>query len=449
MKRLSVLAGVLYLAAVLTGCGAQQPPNSESKAGASSTSQASATPAPAASPFTAIDATAAVFWDRQTNETAKLIEEMIAGFNTGRTGLPVKRDFIGGYTEIFRKVTLGIQAHKLPSMAVAYESMTAEYVNAGAAAPLDGFIADPKTGIAPEDLDDFFPAVLDTNRLNGKMYSFPFCKSVLMMYFNKKVLADAGFSQPPKTWDEFLAQARQIKAKTGKRAWAVSVDTSTIDGMIFSMGGDVIKDKTTLFDSPESIKVFELFETLAKEDLAIQIPPTTYDDETEFSQDQVAFIFRSSSGKSSVNLLMVNRQDQWGMANVPQADPAHPHTVLYGPNVVIFNTTPDQQTAAWDFAKFFTSKEQSTRWALGTGYMPIRKSSAQDPKIQAMWGEWEYNRAAYDCLAFAKPEPNVPGWQEVRNLVDKAQTSVLTGLKSGKDAATELKKAADLALSKK
>lgn len=399
--------------------------------------------------FRPLDADSVVFWDRQVTDTAELLRQIAAEFNQTHPTLPVKPEYIGGYSEIFRKVTAGIEAGQLPAMAVSYESMTASYVQAGAVLALDPFVNDPELGFTKEDLDDFFPAVIETNRypqFDHKMYSFPFTKSVLMMYFNKNVLREAGFSAPPRTWDEFLHQCREIKAKTGKYAHAVSVDASTVDGMIFSMGGQVVDGSTTRFDAPEAIKVFELFETLAKEELAYQITPGTYDDESAFAQDEIAFVFRSSSGKTNVTKLMQGDLTRWGMAMIPQADPDHPKTVLYGPNTCIFKTTPEQEKVAWQFIKHFTSPEVSVRWALGSGYVPIRKSAANHPDIQKFWSEWEYNRAAFDCLAFAQSEPNLVGWQKVRDLVDNAQSAVLSKLKSGREAALELKRKADAAL---
>lgn len=398
--------------------------------------------------FEPIDVSAAAFWDRQTTETAALLRTLSEEFNEGREGLPLKVVQSGSYTDIYRKVTASIRAGKLPSMAVAYESMTSEYVRSGAVVPMEQFIEDPELGFSEEELKDFFPAVLETNtfeELGGKMYSFPFTKSVLMLSFNKRVLARAGFDAPPATWDEFLEQCRGVKEKTGLRAWAVDVDASTIDGMIFSMGGEVLVGRETQFDSPESIRVFELLETLVREDLVYQIPPRTYNDETEFANDRIAFSIRSSSQRPYIAQL-IDDQNAWGMVNIPQADPANPHTVLYGANICIFDTGAEHEAAAWAFVKFFTSPEVSVRWALGTGYMPFRKSVAEDPGMQAFWAEWPYNRAPFDCLSFAKPEPNVAGWQEVRGLIEWAQTAVLTGTMTGKEAALQLKKKADAVL---
>lgn len=429
--RATLLASLLGALLPLAGCGGSGP-------------------APGAG-FAPIDATQAVFWDRQTTETAELLRALVAEFNTGWSGIPVAVERAGGYSEIFRKVSASIQARRLPAMAVSYESMTAEYAASGAVAPLDALVNDPATGFSAEELEDFFPAVLASNRfeqLGGQLYSFPFAKSVLMLYYNKRVLAAAGIEAPPETWSAFVEQCRKIKASTGKQAHAVSVDCSTVNGLIFSMGGAVLAEGKTLYDRPAAIAVFELYETLTKEGLAFQITPGTFDDEVALVNDEIAFTLRTSSGRASVARNMGDAQERWGWARIPQSDPSQPATVLFGPNVTLFNTTPEQQQAAWAFVKFFTSPDVGARWAAETGYLPVRKSAANHPVLQQYWAAWENGRAAYDCLPIAKVEPNVTGWQEVRTLVERALTEVLSGLKQGRQAAIDLKSAADAALAR-
>jgi len=440
MRRTTTSLWAICLAVAVAGCGGGgEPPDSG--------------PTSAAAPrFRPIDTAAAVFWVRQATEVGELLRKLADEYNQDRPAgaLPIKVEHVGGYPDIFRKVSASIQARTLPSMSVGYQSMMTEYIQSTAVVALDDFVHDPEMGLSQEELDDFWPVVMETDvypEYGGKMYSFPFCKSILMLYFNKHVLAEAGLSGPPDTWDEFLDQCRQIKAKTGKYAYAVHVDCSTVDGWIFSMGEEVLVGRKTRYDSPKAVRVFELFETLVQEGLAYQIPPGTYDDEMAFAQDEVAFVFRPSSGRTNVALLMED-PDKWGMARIPQADPETPRTVLYGPSICIFNTTPEQQQAAWRFVKFFTSSEAPVKWALGTGYLPIRKSAADNPAMQQFWAEWEYNRAAFDCLAFATSEPTVAGWQEVRALVESAQTEVLTGLKPARQAALDLKQKADAVLAR-
>ena len=129
----------------------------------------------------------AVFWDRQTTESAELLRSLVEEFNQGWKGMPVKVERAGSYADIFRKVTGGINAGVLPAMAVSYESMTCEYIPMGAVRNLDSLIADAKVGLSESVLNDFFPNVLETNRFpehGNSFYSFPFAKSILMLYFN-------------------------------------------------------------------------------------------------------------------------------------------------------------------------------------------------------------------------------------------------------------------------
>ena len=58
-----------------------------------------------------------------------------------------------------------------------------------------------------------FDGAWQTADFGGKLYGFPWLVDAKFMYDNTKMLADAGFSAPPKTIDELVAQAKAIKDK--------------------------------------------------------------------------------------------------------------------------------------------------------------------------------------------------------------------------------------------
>jgi len=392
-----------------------------------------------------------VFWDRQTTETAQLLQRITDEFNDSQEGLPVRIETTGNYGEIYRKVMASIQARQLPAMAVSYESMTAQYAASGAVVPLDGFVSAASGGLSPEELADFFPAVLESNYYSdydGQLLSFPFSKSVLMLYANHRVLRLAGIEAPPRTWEEFLQQCRTIREKTGKPAYAISVDCSTISGMIFSMGGELVVDGVFQYDQPAARQAFGLLETLMEEELAYQIQARTFDDEVAFARDDVAFTIRTSAGSANMAVAMGGKNDDWSMNPLPQQNLDRPATILFGPNITIFKTGAEQERVAWAFTRHFTSVPVMTEWALATGYLPIRKSVADDPRMQAYWDAWPSNKVPYDCLVFAKTEPNLRGWQEIRSLVEKAESAVLAGLKSAEEATKELQVEAQATLAR-
>jgi ABC-type glycerol-3-phosphate transport system substrate-binding protein len=398
-----------------------------------------------------VNADAAVFWDRQTADTAGLLGEITDEFNATNPGVPVRLEYAGGYSEIYRKVIASLRAGVAPALAVGYPNMTLHYAREGAVTALDPFIDDPTTGFTPEELADFLPAALETNRyaaLGGQMYSFPFAKSVLVLYYSRELLDAAGLDAPPATWDEFLAQCRQITARTGKPAYAIDLDCSTISGFIYSRGGEVYAGGQTRYDSPEAVAVFTLFATIVNEGLGYVIAGG-FDDQVAVSQGQAAFSFRSSAGRQQMAEVMVTNPGAWGIAPIPQADPAKPATVLYGPDFVVFAGPAAHQASAWSFIRHFTSVDAQVRWALGSGYVPVRKSAMNDPRIAAFMDAAPQNRTAFDVLAHARAEPNIAGWEHVRDLVEQAAADVVTGRATPQEACATLKKDAEAALAAK
>src|SRR5690606_20266112 len=143
---------------VLAGCG---PAGREDAAGGA---------------FRPIDPKAAVFWDRQTNETAALLDTLIAEFNAEHAGLPLRVEHTGNYGEIYQKTVAGLRAGVLPALSVAYESMVVEYADRGAAVDLRPLFEDPETGFDADARADFVPAILESSyypEFDGAMLSFP------------------------------------------------------------------------------------------------------------------------------------------------------------------------------------------------------------------------------------------------------------------------------------
>ncbi|WP_030689354.1 ABC transporter substrate-binding protein [Streptomyces globisporus] len=82
------------------------------------------------------------------------------------------------------------------------------YVDAGLLMPLDDFIAKN-----PKLKSDFLPSVFNTAVVDGKPYGIPMRGTQpVLLFSNKKVLADAGVAAP-RTWDELLAAVKALKAK--------------------------------------------------------------------------------------------------------------------------------------------------------------------------------------------------------------------------------------------
>ena len=438
-------------AALLSGCPAAQRSGgtggapSVPSSGANGPAPANATGAPGTG--AAAGQQLLTFWHTRRADQEKLLQAICYEYNQANPNVKVVPEYQGNYGDLGKKIRAGIQAKRLPALAVAYESNVSEYAKADVIRPLDGLVEDPKIGLTPEQLADIPDAYLTANRyrqLRGALLSFPFTKSNLMLYYNRTLLQKAGFTKPPETWAEFERQTAAVTQRLGKPAFVFTSDASTLDGMIYSFGGNVISNNQsyTLFDQQPTLKMFGQLQRLAASRNLIEL---SGDDATGlFQSGQCAFMLSSSSIRASVVCVFVLKFD-WDLAVIPHAEGVPPVTVMYGPNICIFRSNALAEAEAWKFVRYFVSPEVTARWARETGYLPIRRSAVELPEMKRFYQENPRAWHVYEALQVARGEPNALGWQEVRDNLEQAASSVIGGT-SPATAAVELRKKSDRAL---
>jgi ABC-type glycerol-3-phosphate transport system substrate-binding protein len=65
---------------------------------------------------------------------------------------------------------------------------------------------------------------------------------------------------------------------------------------------------------------------------------------------------------------------------------------------MVNKSSPAKQAASWKFLKFLLQPENVTTWAIATGYIPIRQSSADSSEMKSYWAENPGFKVAYDQL---------------------------------------------------
>lgn len=384
------------------------------------------------------------FWHTRRGDQEKSLQAICAEYNRRNPGVEIQPLYQGDYDRLNQKVRASIQANDLPALSVAYESQVTEYMTAGVLEPFETFLSDPQLGLSEGELADFFPQYLESNRygqFGGRLLSFPFTKSVLLLYYNKKLM---GPGAPPATWAEFERQSAAIKARTGKPAFVFDSDPSTLDAMIYTFGGELLNpDGTTRFNEKPTVEMLSLLKRM--KDAGTLTWAGGDDASNLFVSGGVAFSTGTSSSRAQAEAQIGNRFD-WDVAVIPHAEGVGRVTVLYGPNVCIFKSTPDRQREAWKFVKYFVSPEATARWARETGYLPVRKSAVELPEMKAFYAENARARHVLEAAEAARSEPNVLGWQEVRNLLKGASDAVITGGADPAATAASLKRSADKVL---
>ncbi len=113
---------------------------------------------------------------------------------------------------------------------------------------------------------------------------------------------------------------------------------------------------------------------------------------------------------------------------------ALPHTTddpvvnVYGGDVMIAYTTPEEQLAAWIFVKHFTSPEVQAQWLSISNYFPTRAGTG--PLMGEFIAESSFGaqyESALDLLQYGAYEPQLISYQAVRDAAEETFNAVLQG----------------------
>jgi multiple sugar transport system substrate-binding protein len=373
------------------------------------------------------------FWHQTTGPKADKLNAVAAAFNSSQSIVTVKPEYQGTYTDIYKKLLTSISGGQLPDLAVAYPSQVSEYQSANAVIPLDDYVSSSKYGLSKTELDDFIGAYLNENKYpeyGNKLLSFPFAKSLLVLYYNADRLKTLNYGKTPDqwTWDDFAAVAKAANGGTMK-GWAIDIDASTFDGMVFSRGGKLISDdqKHWLLNQQQGVDSLALHATAVREGWGYKTTQTGAD-QVDFGAARAALLFATSSNLAN-ETKEVNGSGRfnWSVANLPHAAGVSPATVLYGGSVAMFKTNPEKQLAAWQFIKYFTTPEVTADWSVATGYMPVRQSAVQSDKVQAeIKSNPPYGIVVTQVAQYGHPETSVRGTQDTRTYIEDALTKATT-----------------------
>jgi ABC-type glycerol-3-phosphate transport system substrate-binding protein len=424
MRKLSVLA---VLAMLIAACG-----------GAST---GGGSPAPASTTEADLDITGPVtitLWHALTSDPQKAaLEAAVKKFNdTNGKGITVQAVVQGNYTQLYQKTLGAIQAGALPELGHAYESFVADYTKADVVVDLDPYVNSSKNGLDQTSKDDIYKPYFDTNRFaqyGNKLLSFPFSKSLAVMYTNLDVLRANGVANPPTTWADWeqavIKSTRKDSAgKTTQYGYAGTTDASYFNAMVLARGGKIMADdnKTVAWAGKEGLETLQMLDRLYKGGYAYT--PSNFDWQNDFGT-KLAFTFSSTSSRPFIAAAMKTPVN-WTVGLPPGGK-----TVMFGANVAMFKSTPQKQLASWLFIKWFSEAETTADWATKSYYMPVRKSAANNEALKTYWTSKDpQGKQAYDAIANSIPEPNVRGQQEIRDVILNMIVSVTTG-KSTPEAA--------------
>jgi multiple sugar transport system substrate-binding protein len=301
---------------------------------------------------------------------------------------------------------------------------------------------------ATDLLTDQFPAVLDTNRVNGRVVGVPWYVDTRLLFVRTDILGRAGYDAVPTTWPEWKTAMHAVKRVQGPDKYAILLPLNEFEQLLtLGLQGDepLLRDDDTRgnFSSPSFVAALAFYKSLFDEGLAPVASSTQISNVwTEFDRGWFSFHF---SGPWTIGEFRdrLSPTTQWNTAGVP--GPRGPGaSAPGGSSLVVYRSSPNQE-AAWKLVRFLMDPAIQVEFNRITGDLPSRPSAwadpavVSDPAIAAFQGQ----------LQRAKPVPKAPEWERVVTEMQIVAERMVRGEFTPQTAAAEIDRRADRLLAKR
>jgi len=363
------------------------------------------------------------FWHGLGGPLGDALNEMVKDYNKTHPETVVELNQVSSYEALSQKLMASIQANKQPDIAQVFESWTSKFIEADVIVPIEDLIkADKK--FEDKNLEDFYPVFVASNTFNGKVWSFPFNKSVRVIFYNKDAFVRANLdpNKPPADWNAFRTYCKTFtKDLNGDRqndtfGTNYAPNAWQFINLLYQAGGSVLDDKgNVVINQKPGLEALTYITDLINKDKTVYLV-TGYAGQNDFLASKVAMYEGSSVSITHMKQQTIN----FNMGYAPLPVYKTNKSAISGSNVVVFkNEDKKREMAAWNFIKWFTDTEQTARWSALTNYMPIRKSAMQTQIMKDLLAAHDQYQNVYAQLDNAITEPQIPEWFEMRPELEK------------------------------
>lgn len=380
--------------------------------------------------------TTITYWASNQAPTMKLdnkdLQPMLDKFKQ-QTGITVKLQVIG-WPNLQKRINNAVSSGKGPDVVNIGNTWAASYQATGAFLPFDS-AAMGKIG----GKDKFVGTTQKAMGAPGKTpTSVPLYGLVYGLFYNTKEFKAAGIKSPPKTWSEFVADAKKLTIPS-KHQWGVGIEGGSYTESVhhaFILGkqhGAQLFDSAQKpdFTSSQEVAAVKQYVDLMATDKVVN--PSDAQNNTgtatpaNFAKGKVAMMLWQANAASNLAQAGMKKSD-YGVAPYPQNKGGqNVGTFIAGINMSIFKNTKHKD-AALKFVKFMTDQTAQVKLNSDFGSLPVNTQAAKDPKFDTPDLKMFLNQLATRAV----PLPEIPAEGNFETTVGNAVNGLIAKAAQGK-----------------
>lgn len=312
----------------------------------------------------------------------------------------------------------------------------------------NGVLAEPPASIQQFVREQFVPSSVDAVTMKGTVWGIPTEINNYMLVYNKRLLAEAGYTEPPRTWEELLEMGKAVTRRNAdgqivqagfalERGWD-SIVVHPWLALLYGEGGQPFADdfSRATFNGPEGVRALEKLVALFDEGLTD--PNVSVWD---FPTGTIAMTIMAPWYENSLRRAMADRFSDVAVAPIPPG-PAGLRTVQYTYYWAVDDRSKVKEEA-WKFLRWLNEATESGS-RMGRMLVTIGAIPSNQADISAFAAELgdTYTKPFVEALNYSIPEPNVMQGQEIKvvlmNAILKAYYGELTPQQALDEAAAEV-----------
>ncbi|OGO64107.1 MAG: hypothetical protein A2Z45_09940 [Chloroflexi bacterium RBG_19FT_COMBO_55_16] len=378
----------------------------------------------------------------QAGPTVDEMNAIVGEFNKSNPNIKVEIEYVS-YDALHDKITTA-----MASSPPAYDVFLMDDVWYAEMAKA-GYVADVTSKITQDMRDKVFPSSWDITSVGGKVYGMPWLLDTKYFFYNEKLLKEAGFNAPPKTWEELVEQAKVIKEKGIVEyplvaSWG-QYEAAVADwvAILYGMGGQMVDAQgQPAFNNPAGVASVEWM--VKSIDDGITNPASV-----SYVEEDVRNVF--SQGKA---VFALNWNYMYDLANNNAEESKITGQVKVAPIPVFAGKTPDPTAsingsmgfsvaakspnveAGWKYVEYLTSEDVQNRYS--AHMLPIWQSSFEGESGKALASLNQVTTAMVPAFSeqfpYAHIRPKVPYYVEGSKALQLALQEALTKQKSPQEA---------------
>jgi len=378
---------------MLAACGGNSPaPGTSGTSGADMTQD----PNPGGNPIEV------VFWHSFSGANGETLEGIIDEYNKTRGAEhKISVDLVFQGFEGTNNVVLAYQTNdtvNAPDINVGLVSTIPNMLDLSWTVDVSKFLSNPASNVKA----DTFPAAMQRMvSVDGRMSAIPFANSIPLLFYNVDALKDAGFDRAPENFDELIDWTKSLMEVDGSGnvtryginfpvmryqviQWTVSQNPNSF---FFDNQGGRASPVTRVTAGEDG--TLAAFLTQLEKLIATGGYKWVEDNPNEeFAQGLNTMIVRPSSHLGVITGL-VGDNFEFGTAFLPSVNAGDTGSAAMGGSCLsMFDRGDDARVrAAWDVIEFLLLPENSAKFSMVSGFLPVNAAALQLPEMIAFFEE--------------------------------------------------------------